>query len=236
MQSHIGIRCDANRNLFRVGGRTDSVDCRAQRRFEHPRLQSELHFSGDDARDIEKIVDQLRLRACALHDRIERALHRPFAQSAELEHRRPAENRRHRRAQFMRKDREKIILRAIGAFELAIKPGVVDCQSRTTSEVFRNDNLGIIESSVAVHAHERHRAEDAAARDERNDDRVRVFDLEQLRFAAGDRPIEFRLQMNCRVSNDAPLSREFIDEIDHTLIGESNREIGERRERVLVIE
>ena len=73
---------------------------------------------ADDARHVEDVLDDPRLRARVALDDVERPV-RVAGRAASLpQHRRPAEDRVERRAQLVRHRREELVLRAIGALGL----------------------------------------------------------------------------------------------------------------------
>ncbi len=82
-------------------------------------MQIEPEIAGDDARNIEQIVYQPRLRTCVALDRFDRARGVRSFDFAITDHRSPAENRGQRRAQLVRERGEEFILQSVRLFSVS---------------------------------------------------------------------------------------------------------------------
>ena len=83
-------------------------------------LQPQL--AGDDARDVEEVFDQSRLRARVALDALEAAFPRRLIGAGRAQHPRPAEHRVQRRPQLVRQRGQEFVLQPIG-FALALQRG-----------------------------------------------------------------------------------------------------------------
>ena len=104
---------------LRVGYRAEHVDLR---RLDDPRdvdggeLQSQV--SADDARDVEDVLDELRLRSRVPVNRLDRVLGLRRIELLHPEKRRPAQDRVERGAELVAHRREKLVLQALCGLSL----------------------------------------------------------------------------------------------------------------------
>ena len=97
----------------------EGIDGRLQKLGCMDRLQVQAQLAEVEARDIEKIGDEMRLRAGIALDRVEAALEAGILRM--LQHLHPVENGIQRRAQFVRQHRHELVLGA--ADVLGGRPG-----------------------------------------------------------------------------------------------------------------
>jgi hypothetical protein len=71
-----GIEHGLQPEALGLGGRAHRIERRVHHRPEVDRAQVEPHLAGDDARDVQHVVDQLDLGVGVAHDDVERALRR----------------------------------------------------------------------------------------------------------------------------------------------------------------
>ncbi len=83
------------------------------------RHERQIQLVADDARHIEQVFDQLRLRARASIDGLHRALALTVVEPAGLEQMGPADDRVHRRAQLVRQVREELVFQASRLFGMS---------------------------------------------------------------------------------------------------------------------
>ena len=112
----VGQRADAaiERDRLRVRRGADRVDGAVDDRLQIDRRQLDAQLAGDDARHVEDVFDQLRLRARVAFDGVQRLLFLLGRQRARPQHARPADHRVERRAQLVRQRREELVLRPVG--------------------------------------------------------------------------------------------------------------------------
>ncbi len=101
-----------------VGGGLQRFDRRLDGARELDRTHLEAYLAGDDARDVEQILDQPRLRTRRALDRRDALLERCRVERAHAEQRRPREDRRERRAQLVGDGSEELVLGAVGALSV----------------------------------------------------------------------------------------------------------------------
>ena len=105
-------------NPFDVRGGPQSINSRFDNRREIQRMQIETKIPGDDARNVEQVVDQTRLRTRVTLDSFNRARRIRSFNLAVSNHRRPTENRSQRRAQLVRERGEKLVFQTIRFFSV----------------------------------------------------------------------------------------------------------------------
>jgi hypothetical protein len=151
-----------------VGRRTDDLEDGADDRREIDASQVEPHLAADDARDVEEILDQLRLRAPAALDRLDRAI-AALSERKTLEHTRPSEHGGERRPQLVRHHREKLVLGAIRGLGLVLSASRGGIEARVVERDRRlrrqadDDALGGLGEDAALRMTEEQAAEDLAA-------------------------------------------------------------------------
>src|SRR5262249_44050838 len=109
----LGVEHDLEPDLPRVGRRSHHLDRRLDHRGEVDGADLEPELAGHDARDVEEIVDELRLRLRVALDRLERAPRLLLVESPATQHARPREDRRERGAELVRDHRDEGILGAV---------------------------------------------------------------------------------------------------------------------------
>ena len=87
-------------------------------RAEIDRLGLETQLAGDDARDVEDVLDQHRLRLGVALDRLERLARLLGREVARAQHAGPSDHRRQRRAQLVRQRGQELVLGAVGGLGL----------------------------------------------------------------------------------------------------------------------
>ena len=99
-------------------------------------------------RDIEQVVDELRLSPDVALERVQRAALRLGRQHIGAQHMGPAEHRIERRAQLVRQRRDEFILGAVRFLRLLVETGVVERQRRPCRDaagqllMFRQEHAG----------------------------------------------------------------------------------------------
>jgi hypothetical protein len=93
-----------------------------------------VQLAGDDARDVEEIVDELGLGADVAFERFERAPLCLRRQHVGAQHVRPSKHRVERRAQFVRQRGDELVLGAVGFLRFLVQACVVECQRRPRSD------------------------------------------------------------------------------------------------------
>ena len=83
--------------MLGVSACLDGLDRRVNDVHRIDRLQLELELAGHDTREVEQIVDELRLNRRVALDHFERPRSGPAIEDAAAEHSRPPEHRRQRR-------------------------------------------------------------------------------------------------------------------------------------------
>ena len=109
-----------NLDTLRGGRRMNGRHRGAQHQAKIDGRRLERHLARRNARHIEHVIDELRLHHRALLDRIDRAANFAFGE-AELQHPRPAEDCRHRRAKLVRESGQELILPPAGVFERLLR-------------------------------------------------------------------------------------------------------------------
>ena len=109
-------RADApiERDRLRVRRGPDRVDGAVDDGLQIDRVELDAQLAGDDARHVEDVFDQLRLRARVAFDGVQRLLLLLGRQRPRPQHARPADHRVQRRAQLVRQRRQELVLRAVG--------------------------------------------------------------------------------------------------------------------------
>ena len=120
----LGIREHADRPGPQVHRQVDAAPVRRGAHGVEPLLhhraqvdRRRLHpeLAGHDARDVEQVVDQLRLQARVALDHLERVRHLSRRHLLVAQHRGPAQDRRERRAQLVRERRQELVLELVVA-------------------------------------------------------------------------------------------------------------------------
>ena len=116
---------ERDRRFASAAGRTASTAA-STTRARSTGASVELQLAGDDARDVEDVLDELRLR-CALRSMVSSARWRTSRRRAgRRAASRPSRGWRQRRAQLVRERGQELVLGAVGVLRLAIEPRVVD--------------------------------------------------------------------------------------------------------------
>lgn len=115
-ERRVEIRRDVN--SLRLGSRLQSMERRVHERLEPRGYRGQLELAGDDARDVEQVFDEARLRPSGALDRLNRALRLDVVQLAAGEQPRPTEHGVERRAQFVGKRGKEIVLQPVGGLGL----------------------------------------------------------------------------------------------------------------------
>ena len=151
---------EIGRELQRLG-----LDGRSQRRHgfaddddEVDRPDVQAQHAGDDAGDIEEVVDDLGLSPRIALDRLQRIADGRRVKRPRSQHAGPSDDRRQRCAQLVRDRGQELVLGPAGLLSRAIEPRIVDGLGGTTGQV-----LGEGEVSAAVTASRFGRAERDAA-------------------------------------------------------------------------
>ena len=107
---------------MRLGARRRPDRLRSPTRRRRParRRRLEMELAADDARDVEEVFDEPRLRAGVAIDAFERPRVCSGAGRAVSEDLQPAEDRVQRRAQFVRQRREEFVLQAARPAQLVV--------------------------------------------------------------------------------------------------------------------
>ena len=161
------------------------------------RLDVDGELPGDDARDVEEVLDEARLRVRAALDDLHRAiLQRPVVGLA-ADQLRPTQDRAQRRSQIVRDGGEKGVLRAIRRLRalsfdlcLAVEASVLERDRRALRELGHGrDVVGAKDARVfALDADAQH-AEDATRDHERRGDgrpHVELADDRDIRVGAAE--------------------------------------------------
>ena len=104
------VGLDLEGDPFRVGGRTDHLNSALDDVKKIDRARFDLEFAGDDARQVDQVVDQLRLRLCVAQHGLQSMPGVPFDSRFPQQQVRPSDNRVERRAELVREDREELVL------------------------------------------------------------------------------------------------------------------------------
>src|SRR5215475_6422947 len=104
---------------FLLGRRTRHLDCHPDEPAEIERPEVERHLAGDYPRNVEQVADKLDLGLDGALDLFDGrvAIFRTDLLSAQ--HTNPAQHRRERRTKFVRKQGQKLVLRAVRMLRLA---------------------------------------------------------------------------------------------------------------------
>jgi hypothetical protein len=113
-QPRLGVQDGRESNALCVGRRTDDVHRPLDHVRQRHRANLEPEPARDDSRDVEKVVDQLRLRSRVPLYRLERASALFAVQLPLTKHAGPRENRREWRSQLVRHHGQERVLRARG--------------------------------------------------------------------------------------------------------------------------
>src|SRR5205823_10129664 len=97
-----GIDAALEHDGLGLGAEGDGVERRFDDGADVHRLELEAELAGDDARDVEQVVDQLRLQLGVAVDHLQRPLAGGHVEIRALQHAHPAQHRRERRAQLVR--------------------------------------------------------------------------------------------------------------------------------------
>src|SRR6266542_819049 len=107
-----------NRDVLGFGGWRDGVERRVHHVAQAHRREVQPQLAADDPRDVEDVLDQLRLRHGVVADDAQRALRRRGIRLARREQVRPAEDRVQRRPQLVRQGREELVLHPVDGLGL----------------------------------------------------------------------------------------------------------------------
>src|SRR5438067_753978 len=108
-------------DLLRVGRRTDRVDGALDGRRQVDGRQLETQLAGDDARDLEEVLDEASLELRVALDHLERAGPGFRLEPAGAQEARPDEDGAERRPQLVRERGEELVLRAVRELRLGTR-------------------------------------------------------------------------------------------------------------------
>ena len=100
------------------------------------RLHVQPHVAGDDARNVEQLVDHLRERDRIAFDGLEGARHLRFVHHPAAHHACVAENGIQRRPELVRQGREEFVLDPIGALRLLVRLRVLHRERGARRDIF----------------------------------------------------------------------------------------------------
>ena len=130
------------------GGLHDGAD------VDGPELEAQL--AGDDARDVQQVVDELGLQLRVAVDHLQRALGGGGVERPALQHAHPAEHCRERCAQLVRERGEELVLGAVGVARLGVEPCVLEGEGGLLGETLREQHLLLPEQPAPAVAERQH--------------------------------------------------------------------------------
>ena len=142
-----GMVVEAHLDLLAFGGEAHRVHRGPDHGGERRRLQGQPELAGDDARDVEQVVDQLGLRRHVALDHLESAVGPIGVESPGAQEPRPAHDRRERRPELVRERRQKLVLHPVGFPGFGVD-GVFDGDGAHLREL--RQHAGLVVSKVAV--------------------------------------------------------------------------------------
>ena len=113
-----GVEHDA----LALGGGTDGVQRGLDDGGRLHRAHVQAQLAGDDARDVQQVLDELALRACVALDGLQRARRGGLVEPAAAQRDRPAEHGIERRAQLVGERGEELVLDPVGGLGLGARP------------------------------------------------------------------------------------------------------------------
>ena len=138
---------EAHLDLLAFGGEAHRVHRGPDHGGERRRLQGQPELAGDDARDVEQVVDQLGLRRHVALDHLESTVGPIGVESPGAQEPRPAHDRRERRPELVRERRQKLVLHPVGFAGFGVD-GVFDGDGAHLREL--RQHAGLVVSEVAV--------------------------------------------------------------------------------------
>ena len=125
---------------------------------------------GGDARDVEHVLDEPRLRVARPLHHVERP-RRPLRRELPLtEHLHPSEHRLERCAELVGHRRDELVLQLVRLLRLLVEAGVVDGDPGAAAELLREREIRPAVRPPGLRGRQRERTEDVAPGHERDDD------------------------------------------------------------------
>ena len=121
---------------FRGRGHADGGQRIGDELSDRDRLDVETQLAGRHAREIEHVVDELRLRQRAGADALHAAQQLLLRHVVAAEDSGPAEDDRQRRAQLVGEDGQELVLGQIRFLRIVVQAGVLDGHGRAARHVF----------------------------------------------------------------------------------------------------
>ena len=129
-QRRFGNGRHLNLDLIARRQRNDRFHDPAKERLRVDRLEIEGRSSAGNPREIEQIVDELRLPRRVSMDGFDRLRHDARIDRTHAQHRRPSENRVQRRAKLVRYGRHELVFQLVGRLSFRARPFRLFVQAR----------------------------------------------------------------------------------------------------------